>query len=253
MVNMRKEEIDGGILMGVNPVMLYPDRQFAMECLEKLDFLVVCDLFETATTALANVVLPMSSWAEYAGEYVNLEGRVQTANKAIEPLHESKPGYEIIEMISDRLGQALFESDEVRKNEIRHLLSLESALSCPDSLVKAVGAQDESDDEYTIPLVIGDDPHHRGNYTEKASSLANFCGEAYVEISPDLAGQYEIKEGDSVRVESRVGKLILPARISDFIDNKIVFIPRNFSSTSVTSLLMRKQRVDMVKISKVAS
>jgi predicted molibdopterin-dependent oxidoreductase YjgC len=156
-------------------------------------------------------------------------------------------------MISDRLGQALFESDEVRKNEITHLLSLKSAQACPDSLVKAVGAQDEKGDEYTIPLMIGDDPHHRGSYTEKASSLANFCGEAYVEISPDLAVQYEIKEGDSVRVESRVGKLILPARISDFIDNKIVFIPRNFSSTSVTSLLMRKQRIDMVKISKVES
>ncbi len=253
LVNMKKEEINGLIVMGADPIMLYPDREFACEGLEKLDFLIVCDLFESETTALADVVLPICSWAEYPGEYVNLEGRVQQANQAIKPLYESRPGYEIVELIADRLGQKLFESDEVRRIEIEKLLEVDNGLSWPDSFVNTGWTNEEHDDEFTVPLAVGDDPHHCGHRTEKASSLVNFCGEAYIEISPGLAANYQIEEGDSVRVESPVGKIIVPVRISDFLDNDVVFIPRNFSSTPVTSLLMRKCRVDRVKISKVVS
>jgi len=253
MVNMRKEEIDGLVIMGANPIMLYPDREFTRESLEKLDFLVVCDLFETETTTLADVALPLSSWAEYTGRYVNLEGRVQVAHQAITPLYESKPGYEIVEMIAEKLGARLFESAGARDEEIERLLATDSTLPWPASYVKAAGSRDEDDSEYPIPLVIGDDPHHCGHRTEKAGALVDFVGEAYIELSADLAAEYGINDGDSVRVESKVGKIIVPARISDCIENDVVFIPRNFSSTPVTSLLMRKRRLDMVKISKVVS
>ena len=83
MALIKKEEIKGFFILGANPMMLYPDREFVKEGIEKLDFLVVCDLFETETTELADVVLPLASWAEYDGYYVNLEGRVQKAARAI--------------------------------------------------------------------------------------------------------------------------------------------------------------------------
>ena len=101
--------------------------------------------------------------------------------------------------------------------------------------------------------MVGDDPHHSGYLTEKAGSLVNFSWEAYIEMSPKLAATHSLKQGDSVRVESKVGKIIVPVRISETIKNDVVFIPRNFSATQVTSLLMRKKRVDRVKISKVVS
>ena len=41
---MTKEEIDGCIVIGANPVMNYPDREFAQRSLEGLEFLVVADL-----------------------------------------------------------------------------------------------------------------------------------------------------------------------------------------------------------------
>ncbi|RKX23064.1 MAG: hypothetical protein DRP45_10885, partial [Candidatus Zixiibacteriota bacterium] len=107
--------------------------------------------------------------------------------------------------------------------------------------------------EYPLGLFVGDDPHHSGHLSEKADSLLNFCAEAYIEMSPDLASRHELAEGDSVRVESEIGKVIVPVRISRHIKNDVVFIPRNFSATRVTSLLMRKKRVDRVKISKVVS
>ncbi len=253
MVNMKKEEIAGCLVMGSNPVMLYPDREFVREGLEKLDFLVVADMFETDTTILADVVLPLASWAEYDGEYVNLEGKVQRADKAIKPRFESRPGYEISEQIAERLGTKLYESDGDRQKEITRVLSVDSTLAWPDGFVEVEAAPDEAPEEFPVPLLVGDDPHHSGHLTEKANSLVNFSGEAYIEMSADTAARYELADGDSVRVESQVGKIIVPALISTTIANDVVFIPRNFSSTHVTSLMMRKKRVDWVKLSKVVS
>jgi len=248
---MKKEEINGLLIMGGNPVMLYPDREFVREGLEKLEFLVACDLFETETTALADVVLPLSSWAEYDGNYINLEGKVQLAHRAIKPVNQAKPGYEIINLLAEKFEVQLFESDEARQVEIDRILKLTYDNNNPREYLEVAPETYETDDEYPYVLFIGDDPHHIGYLTEKAPSLTNFVGEAYIEISPDVASKHELENGNLVRIESRVGKIIAPVKISDYIENNVVFIPRNFSSTPVTSLLMRKQRLDLVKLSKV--
>ena len=251
MALMKKEEISGFFIMGSNPVMLYPDREFAREGLEKLEFLVACDLFETETTAIADVVLPLSSWAECDGEYVNLEGKSQKSVRAVKPVGEAKPGSEIMSLLALKFGKALYESDEAVAAEIERLLQLDGAAGLPGEYLPVVQAELEHDEAYPYPLFVSDDPHHSGHLTEKAPSLANFVGEAYIEFSPETAARHDLKQGDSVRVESRVGKVIVPARISEHIDNNVVLIPRNFSSTPVTSLLMRKKRLDWVRLSKV--
>ncbi|MCP4683968.1 MAG: NADH-quinone oxidoreductase subunit NuoG [bacterium] len=253
LINMKKEEVNGCIALGCNPVMLYPDREFARESLEKLDFLLVADLYETETTGLADVVLPLASWAEYDGRYINLEGRVQRANRALKPRFESKPGYEIVEAIAEQIGDKLYESSDQCEQEISRLVESSNVQPLPDKYFDVRPAEEESDEEYPIALFVGDDPHHSGHLTEKANSLFNFCGEAYIEMSSELAKKLDLKEGDSARVESKVGKIIVPVRISTTINNDVVFIPRNFSSTTVTALLMRKKRTDRVKISKVVN
>ncbi|TET95161.1 MAG: hypothetical protein E3J26_03220, partial [Candidatus Zixiibacteriota bacterium] len=235
-----------------NPMMLYPDRQFVREGLEKLDFLVVCDLFETETTALADVVLPLSSWAEYAGEYVNLEGKVQRTERAIKPIGQSRPGFEIMNILAEKFGEKLFSTPNEMASEIDSLLHLESTIEMPGEFLEVKTSGDKDDESFPIPLFIVDDPHHSGHLTEKCASLVIFAGEAYIEMSADLAARYGLKEGAPVRVESEVGKVIAPVKISEYLDTDMVLVPRNFSATAVTSLLMRKRRFDRVKISKVA-
>lgn len=248
----RKEELNALLMFGVNPVMLYPDRAFALEALEKLDFVVVADLFETETTALADVVLPLAGWAEYVGEYVNLEGRVQTADRAIRPPALAKSAAEIIQALAERMGKRLFTSESARTGEINHLLGLNAALLWPSQFQNIAPASEESDPQYPHPLFVGDDPHHRGHWTEKAPSLVNFCSEAYVELSAATADRYGIKAGDPVKVESSTGKVILPARISEWLDTDTVFVPRNFAAAQVNQLLSRKRRTDRVKLSRMA-
>ena len=131
------------------------------------------------------------------------------------------------------------------------MLSIEKPAPGPSQFLEVKPQYEESEEEYPTPLLICDDPHHCGHRTEKSPSLSNFASEAYIEMSPEKAEKLSVKEGESVRVESPVGKIVVPVRISEFIDNNVVLVPRNFASTQVTSLLMRKQRLDRVKITKV--
>ena len=248
---IKKEEVKGLFIIGANPMMLYPDRDFVKEGLSKLDYLVACDLFETETTELADVVLPLASWAEYDGYYVNLEGRVQKAAQAIKPMYQSKPAWEIINLIAEKFDAGLFEDKKQMHDEIRRVLNIDSVRPFPSEFSEVSPEPVETSEEYPLALFVVDDPHHSGHLTEKAPSLTNFAGEASVEMSPSLASKYKIEANDSIRVESEVGKVIVPAKISEHLDNDVILLPRNFQSTPVTSLLMRKRRVDRVRISKV--
>ncbi|MBI5265665.1 MAG: NADH-quinone oxidoreductase subunit NuoG [candidate division Zixibacteria bacterium] len=248
----RKEELDAMILVGVNPVMIYPDREFAREALDKLDFLIACDLFETETTQLADVVLPLAGWAEYRGEYFNLEGRLQSAEPGIAPLNEARPAHQILESLAEQCGSPLFAGMDQRNAEMEKILKVDIRRPWPTGLIEVKPQPQETAPERTVALIMGDDPHHSGYLTEKAPSLVGFCGEAYAELSPELAAKLKVGAGDSVRLEAATGKIIVPVRVSEHIDNDVVFVPRNFMAAPVNSLVSRKQRVDWVKISKVS-
>lgn len=69
-------EIRGMLVMASNPSVSSPNRSFVRNALEKLDYLVVCDLFLSETALLADVVLPGTAFIEKTGTVTNLEGRV---------------------------------------------------------------------------------------------------------------------------------------------------------------------------------
>ena len=72
-------------LLGSNPVVSAPDTATVTERLRSLDLLVALDLVLSESAALADVVLPITQWAEETGTMTNLEGRVLLRNKAVEP------------------------------------------------------------------------------------------------------------------------------------------------------------------------
>ncbi|MCL4869941.1 MAG: NADH-quinone oxidoreductase subunit NuoG [Anaerolineae bacterium] len=71
----------------------------------KLDFLVVQELFRTPTAKLADVVLPAQSWAENDGTFTNGERRVQRYYPAISTVGLSRPDWQIIAQVGEKLGQ----------------------------------------------------------------------------------------------------------------------------------------------------
>jgi anaerobic selenocysteine-containing dehydrogenase len=74
------------------------------EALNKLDFLVVQELFETDTTAFADVVLPAASFAEIDGTFTNNDGFVQRVRQSIPPVNQAKADWMITAQLAAELG-----------------------------------------------------------------------------------------------------------------------------------------------------
>lgn len=68
------------------------------------EFVVVQELFETETTANADVVFPAASFAEQDGTYTNNSGFVQRVRQAIPPIHQSKADWMITAILARELG-----------------------------------------------------------------------------------------------------------------------------------------------------
>jgi len=100
--------LDGTIkalyIMGEDTIMTDPNSYHSIKAFEKLELIVVQELFMTATTEMADVVLPASSYFEKNGTFTNGERRVQRVNKVIEPIGNTKPDGQIIIDMMYKLG-----------------------------------------------------------------------------------------------------------------------------------------------------
>lgn len=88
---------------GANVAVSAPDAGAVIEGLRSLDFLVVCDFFMSETALEADLVLPVTQWAEEEGTLTNLEGRVLRRRKALTP----PPGVRSELWLMARLAESL--------------------------------------------------------------------------------------------------------------------------------------------------
>ena len=82
---MTEGKVAGLWIMGENPVLSDPNSSHAKKAFEKLDCLVVQDIFLTETAEIADVVLPAASFAEKDGTFANTERKVQRVRRAVPP------------------------------------------------------------------------------------------------------------------------------------------------------------------------
>jgi formate dehydrogenase alpha subunit len=75
--------------------------------LDDLSFLVVQDILSTTAAAVADVILPATTFAEMDGTMTNLEGRVQRLRQAIPPVGLSLPAWVIARDLAQRMGTGL--------------------------------------------------------------------------------------------------------------------------------------------------
>ncbi|NYI79893.1 assimilatory nitrate reductase catalytic subunit [Nocardioides panzhihuensis] len=94
------------LVFGSNIVVSAPNASHVASRLADLDLLVVADMVMSETAALADVVLPVTQWAEETGTMTNLEGRVILRNQAISPPDGVKNDLDIITGLAHRLGAA---------------------------------------------------------------------------------------------------------------------------------------------------
>ncbi|MFH0175885.1 molybdopterin oxidoreductase family protein [Streptomyces cacaoi] len=92
------------LLMGSNPVVSAPRAAHIEERIKSLEFLAVCDVVLSETAALANVVLPVTQWAEETGTTTSLEGRVLLRRQAITAPEGVRSDLEVLHELAARLG-----------------------------------------------------------------------------------------------------------------------------------------------------
>lgn len=97
-------DIKSLLLMGSNPVVSAPRAGHVEERLRSLDFLAVADVVLSETAALADVVLPVTQWAEETGTTTNLEGRVLLRRRAVSPPPGVRSDLEVLGGLASLLG-----------------------------------------------------------------------------------------------------------------------------------------------------
>ncbi|GAB2887887.1 molybdopterin oxidoreductase family protein [Nocardioides pacificus] len=92
------------LVLGSNIVVSAPNATHVTRRLESLDLLVVADIVLSETAAIADVVLPVTQWAEESGTMTNLEGRVILRERAITPPSGVRSDLDLISGLAERLG-----------------------------------------------------------------------------------------------------------------------------------------------------
>ena len=102
---MESGEMTALYCIGENPVQSEADSKRTKRLLGMVDFMVVQDIFLTATAQVADVVLPAAAaWAESEGTVTNSERRVQRVRKAMDPPGDAKDDLWTIFEIAKRMG-----------------------------------------------------------------------------------------------------------------------------------------------------
>jgi len=266
-------KIKGMFIMGENPVLSDPNASHVEEALEKIDFLVVQDIFLTETAQLADVVLPAASWAEKDGTFTNSERRVQMVRAAIAPVGGSFADWRIIQRIAQLMGANInFSTPEQIFNEIRRTTPSYAGINygriereggiqwpCPDidhpgtqylhkdgfkrgkGLLTAIAYKppvELPDKDYPLLLTTGrmQFHYHTGTMTRRCKSLSTLAAGPALDINPEDATQFGLLEGDSVRLSSRRGNIETKVHITKSVDRGVVFSTFHFSEAPINRL-----------------
>jgi assimilatory nitrate reductase catalytic subunit len=97
-------EVTALLVHGSNLAVSAPNAQDLRRRLERLELLVVCDVVPSETAELADVVLPVTQWAEEEGTMTNLEGRVLRRRRAVAAPAGVRSELEVLSDLAARLG-----------------------------------------------------------------------------------------------------------------------------------------------------
>lgn len=91
-----------------NAAVSLPDLAEARRGLERAELVIVQDVFETETTAFADIILPAAQWVEKEGTSTNSERRVTRSEQLVAPPGLARPDWWIFDQVAQALGYAGF-------------------------------------------------------------------------------------------------------------------------------------------------
>ncbi|HAE61442.1 MAG TPA: formate dehydrogenase subunit alpha [Eubacteriaceae bacterium] len=251
-------------IMGENPVVSDPDTNHVKEALKRADFVIVQDIFLTETAEYADVILPAATFAEKNGTFTNTERRIQRIRKAVDPPGDAKPDWIILMELVNRLGyEACYcETEDIMK-EISSLTPQYGGISydriekeglqwpCPtrehlgtkflhkDRFARGKGlfkpadyikSAESIDKDYPYILTTGRMlyHYHTRSMTKRVKGIDLLYPQSYIEIHPVTANRLDVVDGDKLKVTSRRGSIITNAKVTDVVEEDVVFMPFHF-------------------------
>ncbi|PQO30314.1 nitrate reductase [Bremerella cremea] len=105
MEGIRAGEIRGLWVIATNPAHSWIHQKEAHETFDKLDFLVVQDMYHSTETAQrADLVLPAAGWGEKEGTFINSERRIGLHKKVIPAPGEALADFQIFRLAANYWG-----------------------------------------------------------------------------------------------------------------------------------------------------
>jgi formate dehydrogenase (coenzyme F420) alpha subunit len=259
-------------LLGEDPVNSHPDSLNVRKALEKLDFLIVQDIFMTDTAEYADLIFPAAAWAEKEGSFTSTERRVQWVSGTLAPPGEAKADLEILLEFAKKLGLGFeyMDAGEVLA-EISRAVSMYGGITkekllqgygviwpcpepghpgtpilhterfnTPDGLARLIPVEyrdpaESPEKSYPFLLTTGRTGLHYngGSMSKRSSFFMEKEPELFVEINPSDAQTMEIGEGNSLLLETRRGSTQAKARLTEKVSRGVLFMPFHFSGTNM--------------------
>lgn len=268
-----EKEIRGLFIFGEDPVVTDADTNHIKKALSSLDFLVVSELFQTETTAFADVILPGSAYLEKEGTFSNTERRVQRVRKAVEAPGEARLDTDIFIDLMNRMGypQKPMTSAEIM-DEIASLTPIFGGISherldaeggiqwpCltkehPGTPIMHMGkfsrglgwfypaqytpSAELPDAEYPLILMTGRILYHYNTraMTGRTAGLMEIEGKSFIEMNTEDAARLGIANGELVKASSRRGEIFTTARVSDKVSVGETWMPFHFPDGNANTL-----------------
>ncbi len=274
---MDNGELTSLYVIGENPAQSEADATRTARLLGGLEHLVVQDIVLTKTAELAHVVLPATvSFCESEGTVTNSERRVQRVRKAVDPPGQARDDIAIVCELSKRLGYDMgTPTPKEAWDELRLWSPMHRGMSyarlealgglqwpCPDEahpgtpflhgrlweepvrgprapfhVVEPSPQVDPLDADFPLRLTTGRrlDSYNTGVQTRAFRSPTR-RGES-VDLSPEDAARLGVSDGTKVRVVSRRGAVVAPARVDEGLRAGLVFMTFHFPDEVDTNRL----------------
>ncbi|TFV88370.1 NADH-quinone oxidoreductase subunit G [Blastococcus sp. CT_GayMR16] len=218
----------GGLLVGgVDPYDL-PDPALAEAALAGTGFIVSLEMFPSAVTEWADVVLPVAAAPEKAGTYLDWEGRSRTFDATLHGTGQLPDG-RVLQGIADamvEMGSGMADlrlpTPEAARAELAALGTSRRTGEGAGLDVRPPAAPELTDGQAV--LASWRQLIDAGTLQRDEPELAATARQSVVRIGPGTAGALGVADGERVTVSGATGSVNLPVRITPMPD-RVVWLP----------------------------
>lgn len=231
-------------VMGSELLQIIPDRKRVEAALERLDLLVVLELFPTSTAQHADLLLPVVASSEKSGSFTTVDNRIQVFTAAATAPQDARPDHVILGDIYARLtGSAIPSlsaiSLEIPRPEKKRLDRPSFSAFSPQA--HATGSMTL----LAVPFL-----RHNGSYTTWSANNLMVASEAYVYLSEIDGAKLGVVDGDKVSVASFGATITLPVKIQQNIAAGLAITPNHFHKAGLNLLTSKPAASFNVTITK---